>query len=60
MNDHRVTVQKSETLWAIAERELGNPRRWVEILIKNVSVLEKKVYVQAGTELEIPERKTEG
>lgn len=57
MNDHRIIVQKSETLWSIAERELGNPRRWVEILLKNLLVLEKRVYVQAGTQLEMPERK---
>jgi nucleoid-associated protein YgaU len=56
MNDHKVIIQESETLWSIAERELGNPRRWIEILIKNQEVLEKRVYVRAGTELEMPER----
>jgi len=51
----KVTVQSLETLWSIAQRELGDPKKWVDLFVKNQHTLAKKVYVQAGTELELPE-----
>jgi hypothetical protein len=38
-----------------AQRELGDPQRWVDIFVKNHRDLAKRVYVRAGTELEMPE-----
>ena len=55
MSDDKITVHASETLWGIAERELGDGQKWIDLFVKNQKTLAKKVYVRAGTELELPE-----
>ena len=54
---NRVTVQKDETIWAIAERELGDPHRWIDIVVKNMKNdgVRKHFRVDEGTVLEMPE-----
>jgi hypothetical protein len=51
----KITVGANETLWAIAERELRDPKKWVDLFVKNQKTLAKRVYVREGTELELPE-----
>lgn len=55
MSDDKITIQHGQTLWSIAEHELGDGKRWIDIFVKNMKALEKKVYVRSGTELEMPE-----
>ena len=51
----KITVDKGETLWQLAEDHLGDPKKWIDLFVKNQKVLAKRVYVRAGTELELPE-----
>jgi nucleoid-associated protein YgaU len=55
MSEKKITVESNETFWSIAQRELGDPQRWIDIFVKNHRDLAKRVYVRAGTELEMPE-----
>ena len=53
----KVTVQKDEALWSIAERELGDPNRWIDIVVKNMKNdgVRRNFRVREGTVLELPE-----
>lgn len=58
----KVTIQQGDTLWKIAERELGDPQRWREVFHWNVVPLMERGrvpervgpnYIWPGTELVI-------
>jgi len=49
-----VLIQQDETLWSISEKHLGDPKRWIDVFVKNFKRLEGRVYIRAGTELEMP------
>jgi nucleoid-associated protein YgaU len=49
------TVDKGESLWAIAEHELGDGKRWKEIYEANKDVIGANPdLIQPGMELKIP------
>jgi len=49
------TVDKGESLWAIAEQELGDGKRWKEIYEANKDVIgDNPDLIKPGQELKIP------
>ncbi len=50
------TVQANDSLWKIAERQLGNGARWTEIRDANRDLLGGREVVQVGMKLKIPGR----
>ena len=50
----KVIVPNESTLWSIAGEHLGEPKRWIDVFVKNFKTLEGRVYIMAGTELEMP------
>jgi nucleoid-associated protein YgaU len=49
------TVDKGESLWAIAEQELGDGKRWREIYDANKDVIgDNPDLIKPGQELKIP------
>lgn len=49
------TVQKNDSLWVIAQRELGNPNRWTEIADLN-GLDPKKPVIAPGQTIMLPHR----
>jgi len=50
------TVDKGESLWAIAEQELGDGKRWKEIYEANKDTIGNNPdLIQPGMELKIPQ-----
>jgi nucleoid-associated protein YgaU len=47
------TIRKGDTLWGIAERQLGSGRRYREILDLNPSILDVST-IQVGTRIQLP------
>jgi len=50
------TVKEDDSLWSIAERELGNGNRYVEISKLNSTVLENEDSLKIGMRLKLPSR----
>ena len=50
----RVVVRKGESLWLIAERELGDPERWPEIYELNRDQIANPDLIDAGWALRLP------
>ena len=48
------TVQSGDTLWKIAEEQLGDGSRYVEIFDANKDVLDSPDHILPGQELKIP------
>lgn len=48
------TIQKGDTLWAIAEREYGNGRQWKRIYEFNKDVIANPDRPKKGTKIQIP------
>ena len=38
-NTEMITIEKGDTLWAIAEKHLGSGTRWQEIYVMNMDVI---------------------
>lgn len=53
-----VIVQPGESLWSIAERELGDGERWPEIYRRNHSQIADPDEIDAGWRLRIPRART--
>jgi len=51
----RYTVQKGESLWMIAERELGDPYKWLQIYHANLQKIENPDLLYPGQILLIPQ-----
>jgi hypothetical protein len=49
-----VQVQDGDTLYSIAQRELGDPNRWPELVPHNQEILAKHTYVPANSRLIVP------
>lgn len=49
-----VTVQPGESLWSIAERELGEPERWPEVFELNRDQVDDPDQIDIGWQLEVP------
>jgi nucleoid-associated protein YgaU len=49
-----VLVEEGDTLWGIAERELGNGSRYNEIFAANREVIENPDLIYPGQKIRIP------
>jgi len=49
-------VVRGDSLWLIAQRELGNGRRWTEIYDMNKNVLVNPDLIRVGQRLAMPGR----
>jgi nucleoid-associated protein YgaU len=54
--DYRYVVEQGDSLWRIAEDQLGNGRLWPQILEANRDVLEKPEDLKVGMKLRIPKQ----
>ncbi len=48
------TLQSGETLWSIAESQLGNPYLWPVIYYLNLDLLDNPNQIPSGADIEIP------
>jgi len=49
-----VTVEKGDSLWSIAQRDLGDPQQWVEIAQANQSLISDPDRIEPGWKLTLP------
>ena len=55
--EHTYTVDKGDSLWKIAEQELGDGKRWKEIYEANKETIGSNPdLIQPGMELKIPQK----
>jgi nucleoid-associated protein YgaU len=48
-----VTVQRGDSLWKLALKNLGAANRWQELLVANPSIVDPN-YIQQGTQIRLP------
>jgi nucleoid-associated protein YgaU len=52
---HRVTVQRGDSLWKLAQQNLGRGSRWRELLVVNPGI-ENPHQIEAGSQIYVPAR----
>ena len=57
LSTHVVTVQPGDSLWKLAQQNLGRGSRWQEVLAANPSIVDP-TRIAAGTEIVIPAKAT--
>jgi nucleoid-associated protein YgaU len=57
LSTHMVTVQPGDSLWKLAQQNLGRGSRWQELLAANPSIVDP-TRIAAGTEIVIPAKAT--
>lgn len=55
MMERTVTVQPGDTLWSIAQRELGDGLRWKQLYRRNLKAIEREQRVPGRAHLSGPD-----
>lgn len=55
VEQHHITVQRGDTLWALAEQQLGDPHRWPELFAANRDMIANPDEIDIGWQLAVPQ-----